>query len=162
MNKPVDLLVGRLKEAQQSLLKSLDGIPDSELRIPPSDGEWSVAQVCAHVVEMQLNWLKRAERISELPDVGRNETERKRRLSEVTDHAGDDIDQVTRRIHGANEEALRILGGLTPAHLELEGIRGGEPITARHLVENSVIKHIHTHAEQINESRRTVHGRTQA
>ncbi len=158
MSDSIDDVVERLEESHTHLRVSLEGIPDEELYTVPSDGEWSVAQVCAHVVEMQLLWLRKAQGISELPDVGRTEEDRERRLSEVADHATDAISEITRRLDGANEEALRILRGLPPGHLELEGIRDGTPTTTRQLVENSVINHIRGHAEQIDETRRAVRG----
>lgn len=156
MDSLIDDFVQRLEDAQARLRKALEHIPEFELHTQPSDGGWSVAQVCAHVVEMQIFWLSKAQGVIGHPDVGRTEKDRERRLSEVSDHATDDIKEVTSRLDEANEDALRILRELSPGHLELEGVRDGKPTTIRHLIEGSVINHVRVHAEQIEETRRAV------
>ena len=156
MGSLIDDFAQRLEDAQARLRKSLERIPEFELHAQPSDGGWSVAQVCAHVVEMQLFWLRKAQEVIEHPDVGRTEKDRERRLSEVSDHAADDINEVTSRPNDANKDALRILRELPTGHLELEGVRDGKPTTVRHLIESSVINHVRVHAEQIEETRRAV------
>ena len=55
----------RLEASQGALMDALDGITEAELHTPPSEGEWTVAEICAHVIEMQPLWAGKAARIED-------------------------------------------------------------------------------------------------
>ena len=149
-----DALAGRLAAAQEALLAALDGVTDAELRTPPSDGEWTIAQVCAHVIEMQPLWAGKAARILDTPEVGRTPDEAEQRVVEIERHAGDDIDAILDRLADSGAEALEILNGMENA--QLNALDGTGSFTGRSVVERYIISHIEEHAAQIREARSTL------
>jgi len=134
------------------LIGELQGIGDAELYTPPAEGEWSVAQACAHVVEMEVLWMSKAANLAEQPDIARTEEEVERRLVEIDGHARDALDTIVQRLRDGNEQALGILRGMRPADLERPGtLRGSQ--TGRQVIERVVIEHIEEHAAQVAEAR---------
>ena len=65
----------RLEASQSALMDALDGITEAELHSAPSEGEWTVAEICAHVIEMQPLWAGKAARIEGVSDLGRTPEE---------------------------------------------------------------------------------------
>src|SRR5215212_6262172 len=47
-------IVDALRSFQSRLLLALHGIPESELRRPESEGRWSIADVVAHLGQIEL------------------------------------------------------------------------------------------------------------
>ena len=138
-----------LEAAQQGLAASLKGITDSELHTAPEEDEWTVAEVCAHVIEMQPMWLQKIANAAEDPDLERSVAEIDRRTAAVDAHAGDDIDVVRRRLREANDVTLAVLRGIEPSTLATQTNRG----TAEEAVRTLVIDHLWKHTEQVTFAR---------
>ena len=152
MPDSIEELAVRLDRTMRVLVGELHGISDAELYTPPAEGEWSVAQVCAHVVEMEVLWMRKAANLAEQPDVARTEEEVERRLAEIAAHARDPLDTIVQRLRDANGQALSILREMRPADLDQPGTLRG-PVTGRQVIERVVIEHIEEHATQIAEAR---------
>jgi uncharacterized damage-inducible protein DinB len=134
-----------------ALIGELQGISDAELYTPPAEGEWSVAQACAHVVEMEVLWMRKAASLAEQPDIARTDAEEERRLVEIDGHARDALETIVQRLRDGNEQALGVLRGMRPADLERPGnLRGS--LTGRQVIEQVVIEHIEEHAAQVAEA----------
>ena len=154
MADPIEELAVRLEQVLHGLIRELNGITDAELYTPPAEGEWSVAQVCAHVVEMEVLWLRKAASLSEQPEIGRTQAEVEQRTAEIAAHARDPLDTIVQRLRDANGQALSILRDMRPADLDQPGTLRG-PITGLQVIERVVIEHIEEHAAQVAEARRS-------
>lgn len=56
----VHALLRELDMAHEAVERALEGITQQELYTPPREGEWSVAQVLAHSIEMEPFWVRKA------------------------------------------------------------------------------------------------------
>jgi uncharacterized damage-inducible protein DinB len=148
----IEELAVRLERALHGLIGKLNGISDAELYTPPADGEWSVAQVCAHVVEMEVLWMSKAASLAEQPEIGRTQAEVERRTAEIAAHARDPLGTIVQRLRNANGQALHTLRDMRPADLDQPGTLRG-PVTGRQVIERVVIEHIEEHAAQIADAR---------
>ena len=127
----------------------------------PAPGEWTVAQLLAHIAEIQSFWMGKAVLITreDDPNVSRSEVENDIRVAAVTDHSSDPLERLVRELAEANSDTLQSLGGLSLHDLGRPGHRGeGNPITAKEVVQ-SLTKHVQEHARQITESLRLIRER---
>ena len=147
-------LMQELEAAQRRVTDALKRISGSELHAAPAEGEWTVAEICAHVIEMQTLWLKKISNVDKEPKFERSEEEIQRRTGEIEAHASDDIDLVRRRLQDANNASVAILQGIEPAKLDISTERG----TAEEDVRARVINHLSDHAEQIVKTRVALRG----
>ena len=152
----VEEVAARLEAAQGAFMDSLDGITEVELNTPPADGEWSVAEICAHVIEMQPLWAAKAADIGAASGVGRTAEEAERRGAEIDKHAGDDAATVRGRLTDAGAEALDILRGMGDADLDASDATG--EFTGRGVFERYIVAHMDEHSAEIRRVR-TVLGR---
>ena len=146
----------RLEAAQAALMDSLEGITDAELHTPPSEGEWTVAEICAHVIEMQPLWAGKAASLGAASQMGRTPEEVERRTAEVELHAGDDAGTVQERLAAAGAEALGILRDMGDAGLNAGDAAG--TLTGRGIIERYIIAHMAEHGAEIRRVR-TAFGR---
>ena len=144
-------MAARLEAAQGALMDALDGITEEELHTPPSEGEWTVAEICAHVIEMQPLWAGKAAGIGAASEVGRTLEETERRTAEIALHASDDADTVRERLRAAGSEALGNLRGMGEAGLDASD--ASESLTGREVMQRYLVDHIVEHAAQIEEVR---------
>jgi len=142
----------RLHASRQEVLTALDDITNAELHSAAAAGDWTVAEVCAHVIEMQMLWLRKIANSAGDPDLKRSEAEVERRTALIEAHAQDDIGTIRRRLEEANNWSVGILRGIGSATLETETSRG----TAREAIHSLVISHLSEHAKQINDIRSTL------
>jgi uncharacterized damage-inducible protein DinB len=148
----VDSLVQDLEDAQREIFNALEDIPDSELHTAPAENEWTVAELCAHVIEMEPLWLEKIADIVRNPKLQRVEAEVERRTAEVEAHGKDNIDKILRRLWEANSSARGFLRILDPNTLGTRTDRG----TAEEGFRSLVINHMLEHADQIRNTRVTV------
>ena len=147
-------LMQDLEAAQRRVLDALKRISDIELHTAPVEGEWTVAEICAHVIEIQPLWLKKVSNLDKEPKLERSAEEIERRTGEIEAHANDDANLARRRLQDANSATVAILQGIEPAKLEVSTDRG----TAEEDVRARVINHLSDHAEQIVKTRVALRG----
>ena len=133
-------------------MASLSGSTESELHTAPANGEWTVAEVCAHVIEMQTLWLQKIANVAQDSDLERSVAEIDRRTAEVAAHATDDFETIQRRMEEANSKAIGILNGIPESTFDTQTNRG----TAEEAVESLVLRHLSGHVEQISDTRATL------
>ena len=147
----VEEMAARLGAAQGGFMDSLDGITEAELHTPPSEGKWTVAEICAHVIEMQPLWARKAAGIGAASGVGRTAEEAERRGAEIDKHAGDDAATVRDRLAAAGAEALGILRGMGDSGLDASDATG--EFTGRGVFERYIIAHMDEHSTEIRRVR---------
>jgi len=147
-----------LRGAHQVVMDSIDGITEEEIRQVPAPGEWTVAQLMAHIAEIEYFWMEKAVVITREsdPNITRTDVENDRRSAAVTDHAGDPLDSLIRDLAAANDSAVATTGEIAPADLSVLGHRGEDnPITVEGVIQY-LAGHMEEHARQITESRRLI------
>lgn len=153
----VAALAARVKQAQDTLTASLEGITEGELYSAPKEGEWSVAEILAHICEMQPFWMGKVGLMlrESNPDVARTDEERELRIRAVQEHRSDPLPTILERLKEASEHALQAVSRLSAEDLERPGHRpDGTSTTVRGLIERNIIAHLEEHARQIEETRR--------
>ena len=155
----------RIRELQEGLLgahaqvaKAVEGLSEAEAHQVPEPEEWTIAQLLAHIAEIQAFWTAKAILITQEddPNITRTAVENDIREAAVTGQAHDSMADLLPRCQEANESAIRLIGGIDPAHLERPGHRGEDnPITVQGVI-RYLIAHVEEHVRQIAESRRLI------
>ncbi|MBL15835.1 MAG: hypothetical protein CL767_01420 [Chloroflexi bacterium] len=154
----IPVLQEKLRSAHQAVMKSIDGVAGAEIRQVPAPGEWSVAQLLAHIAEIQYFWMEKAVLITQEddPNITRSDVENDRRAAAVEDHASDSLDTLIKSLAAANESAVAATGDLSSEDLPILGHRGeNNPITVEGVVQYLAL-HVEEHAHQVSESRRLI------
>jgi uncharacterized damage-inducible protein DinB len=147
-----------LRSARDAVLSAIEGISEPEAHQVPAPEEWMVAQLLAHIEEIQSYWMSKVIQITreDNPNVNRTHDEGRQRVAAVTDHAQDSLAGLTRRMIDANAEVVAAVGRIDPKDLARVGHRGeGNPVTAGGLIQ-SLAAHVEEHAGQIVEARRLI------
>lgn len=154
----ITVLQEKLRSAHQAVMNSIDGVTEAEIRQVPAPGEWTVAQLLAHIAEIQYFWMEKAVLIAQEddPNITRSDVENDRRAAAVGDHAGDSLDLLIQSLAAANESAVTATGEIAPENLAILGHRGeNNPITVEGVV-RFLAQHVEEHAHQVSESRRLI------
>ena len=139
-----------LRSPHQDVMEAIDGIAELEIRKGPVPDEWTVAQLMAHIAEIQYFWMEKAVLIT------RSDVENDRHAAAVEDHAGDSLAELIRGLAAANESAFGATGRIAPGDLGILGHRGeNNPITVEGMI-RYLASHVEEHANQITESRRLI------
>ena len=147
-----------LRSAHRDVMEAVEGIAEPEIRQVPAPDEWTVAQLMAHIAEIQYFWMEKAVLITQEddPNITRSDVENDRRAAAVEDHAGDALDELVRGLAAANESAVDATGRTAPGDLGILGHRGdNNPITVEGVI-RYLATHVAEHATQITESRRLI------
>jgi len=155
----------RIKELQEALLgahaqvaRAVEELPETEAHQVPAPGEWTIAQLLAHIAEIQAFWTAKAILITQEddPNITRTAVENDIREAAVTGQAHDSMADLLPRCQEANERAIQLIGGIDPAYLGRPGHRGEDnPITVQGVI-RYLIGHVEEHVRQIAESRRLI------
>jgi uncharacterized damage-inducible protein DinB len=154
----ITVLQEKLRSAHQAVMNSIDGVTEAEIRQVPAPGEWTVAQLLAHIAEIQYFWMEKAVLIAQEddPNITRSDVENDRRAAAVEDHAGDSLDLLIQSLAAANESAVTATGEIAPENLAILGHRGeNNPITVEGVV-RFLAQHVEEHAHQVSESWRLI------
>ena len=148
-----------LRSAHQDVMEAIDGIAELEIRQVPVLDEWTVAQLMAHIAEIQYFWMEKAVLITQEDDpniITRRDVENDRRAAAVEDHARDSLDELIRGLAAANESAFGATGLIATGDLGILGHRGeNNPIAVEGVI-RYLASHVEEHADQITESRRLI------
>ncbi|MFN3975119.1 MAG: DinB family protein [Dehalococcoidia bacterium] len=154
----VHALLRELDMAHEAVERALEGITQQELYTPPREGEWSVAQVLAHSIEMEPFWVRKAllVRQQDTPTFARaTEAEREQRLRAVQEHGRDPLPVILSRMGEAHAEAVAALLRLEEADLARPCVYQGRRMTVQGFVEG-VVRHLREHEAQIRATREAV------
>ena len=151
---PIQRVASQLESAHRQLAAALDGATGAELYTAPVEGEWTVAQVCAHVVEMQVLWMAKIADVATTPELARTDEDQRDRQMAVSDHANDPLPTIEARLQAANEEALGLLRGMAGDFID----RPFGDETPQQSIDRLITSHIEDHARQITEARNSVGG----
>lgn len=154
----ISALQEKLRSAHQAVMASIDGVQEPDIRRVPAPDEWTVAQLLAHIAEIEYFWMEKAVLITteDDPNITRSDVENDRRTAAVVDHAGDSLDQLVSGLAVANESAVATVGKIAPDDLSNLGHRGeNNPLTVEGVID-FLVKHVEERANQIRESLRLI------
>ena len=126
-----------LRSTHQDVMEAIDGIAELEIRQVPVPDEWTVAQLMAHIAEIQYFWMEKAVLITKEfdPNITRSDVENDRRAAAVVDRAGDSLEEHIWSLTAANESAVATTGKIPHGDLTTLGHRGeNNPITVKGVV----------------------------
>ena len=162
MASEAEALVQLLQGAQARFQAALQGISEAELRTPPREGEWTVAQVVGHVAELQPFWMRKVLLMVTLenPSVARTPEEQEQRVRAVAEAEGMPWPELERRLQESAAQALELARRLRDGDLRRLGTRGdGQAVTVQQMVERFIAGHLEEHARQVEATRRAVAAR---
>jgi anti-sigma factor ChrR (cupin superfamily) len=144
-----------LLDFQSRLLLSIHGIAEADLTRPEKDGAWSIANVIAHLgdVELLSAWRLRQMLTVDEPELTRIDQEAW--IARL--HAGESVAEALERFWVLRRQNVRLIASLGPDDLKRQAMhpRLGR-ITVARLVE-SVVEHQEKHLQQIERIKRA-HG----
>ena len=146
-----------LRAAKDRVMSAITGITEAEARQVPAPGEWCVAQLLAHVAEIQGFWVDKAVLITneDNTQITRSDVENDLRIAAVTDTAEDPLEDLIQSVDIACDEAVEMIGQIDPIDLDRLGHREANPLTAGGVIEY-LAKHVSDHAVQITEARQQI------
>ncbi len=153
----IETLQQALRSARDAVLASIEGVTEEEAHLVPAPDEWTVAQLLAHIAEIQSFWMERAFMIiqEDDPQITRSAVENDERAAAVEDHSQDSVEVLKQMVQAANDEAVAASGRIGPSDLSRPGHREANPITVAGVVEY-LAGHVKLHADQIVESLRLI------
>jgi uncharacterized damage-inducible protein DinB len=151
-------LVDDLRNARSDLLAECDGASDAELRQRPSDGEWALIELLAHIPDVDRYYLSEARAIRDEPGHMFVYFDEEAWARENADAIRREARAVRFAMAWAHKEVVRWAESLTPDELDRAG---GHPrtgsITVRQMLER-IANHDRNHAEQVRSIRSSIAG----
>jgi hypothetical protein len=152
-NEKIQDITAQVKAAQALFEQTVAGVAPEAFHRAPREGEWSPAQVVAHVNESSIFLVGNAIRMSteDNPFIGRDEAGMQARDQAIALHSQDSPVEALRLVREANSLVLGMVERLTDADLARTGQhpRLGAPTVERIL--EMVVNHLGDHIWQIKE-----------
>lgn len=148
-----------LRAALAEVVASVQGVSEGEARQIPEPDEWTVAQLLAHIAEIQGFWMEKAVLITKEndPQITRTAVENDLRIAAVEDHSQGSVADLLAQVSAANEKAIATTATIDAKALDRPGHREDNPMTVAGVIEY-LAGHVRLHAEQIIETRRVIRG----
>lgn len=146
-----------LRSAHTAVIASAQGVSEEDAHQIPEPDEWTVAQLLAHIAEIQGFWMEKAVLITKEddPQITRTAVENDLRIAAVEDHSQDNVADLLAQVARANEKAVATTASIGPKDLNRPGHREDNPMTVAGVIEY-VAGHVKLHAGQIIETRRVI------
>jgi len=146
-----------LRAAHAEVIASVEEVSEVEAHQIPEPDEWTVAQLLAHIAEIQGFWMEKAVLITKEddPQITRTAVENDIRIAAVIDRSQDSVADLLTRVARATEDAIATAGGIDPKNLSRPGHREDNPMTVAGVIEY-IAAHVKNHAAQIDETRRVI------
>ena len=157
-NTGVEDIVEELKESQTQLLNSVGQLSEENAHLVPAPDEWTVAQLLAHIAEIQEFWTAKAILMTkeDRPEITRNSVENDIREQTVINKAGSRIPELLAQCQSIHETTIMTLRSISPSDLQKPGFRGeNNPVTVIEVL-HSLVGHINEHIEQIKRTKRLI------
>ena len=156
-DKLTERLQDSLRAALAAVIDSVQGVSEEEAHQIPEPDEWTVAQLLAHIAEIQGFWMDKAVLITKEddPQITRTAVENDLRLAAVEDNSQGSVADLLAQVSDANEKAIATAAGIDANDLNRPGHREENPMTVAGVIEY-IAGHVKLHAGQIIESRRVI------
>lgn len=146
-----------LRAAHAAVIDSVKGVSEEEAHEIPEPDEWTVAQLLAHIAEIQGFWMEKAILITreDDPQITRTAVENDVRIAAVQDHSHDSVVDLLDQVAAANQKAIATTGRIDPKDLNRAGHREDNPMTVAGVIDY-IAGHVKLHGNQIIETRRVI------
>ena len=154
----IEAIVEGLKESQTHLINTVWQLSEETAHLVPAPDEWTVAQLLAHIAEIQEFWTAKAVLMTkeDRPEITRNSVENDIREQTIINKAGSRISELLEQCQNIHEATIRTLGSISPSDLQRPGFRGeNNPVTVIEVL-HSLVRHINEHIEQIERTKRLI------
>lgn len=151
----------QLGTSHVELMRWLDGVDSARFYEPLADGEWTVLENLAHLVELQPYWAKQALYVANNPDqpFGRTHDDPVR-VGWIEAHGSDRFPAVRSQLERANREAREILSTIPDGSWSSKGVHSRrEVMTLHEITESFLTGHFREHLEQVQKTYDAVLGR---
>ena len=148
-----------LKESHKQVIHSVKKISEEQTHLIPAPNEWIVAQLLAHIAEIQQFWTSKAILMinEDCPKITRNAVENDIREQTVINKAYESVTELLAQCQRIHEETVASLQTIGPSDLQRSGFRGEDHPVKVIEVPQSLIMHINEHIQQIGTSMRLIH-----
>jgi uncharacterized damage-inducible protein DinB len=139
----------QLTTLNDEFIGSLDWVSDEAWTRRRGEGEWSIAEIVGHVIELEPYWAEQAARLAEHPgsEVGR-QLDDPRRLSGPERGLALSAKDARGQLARSGEQAAELLRRIPDAAWTTTGTWRGNTITVAELVRRHLIEHVREHLEQ--------------
>jgi len=157
MSERLSALRTALEEAQARLSALLDGVEREDLLYrAPAPGEWSAAEVLAHIAEMEPFWMRKCLAMRERPDVVIQRVtpeERSARLSALERWGRAPLSDLRALLEEAHRSARAMLASLSEEDLNRTAHRPPDrTMTLEEVVREIIIAHLEEHTRQVEQA----------
>lgn len=146
--------IARIETTVDQLLGEIERLPADVLYREPTQGEWPVMSILAHLEELLPFWAQQAADMAASPDrtIGRN-LDDPRRVVPIAEHGHDSLEAIVPRIRASLDECLATLRSIPSDRWQVVGqhLHRG-PMTPEQVVEAFLCNHTREHAAQIRET----------
>ena len=157
-NTGVENIVENLKQSQTQLLNTVGQLSEEPAHLAPAPDEWTVAQLLAHIAEIQEFWTSKAILMTkeDRPEITRNSVENDIREQTVINKAGSTIVELLEQCQNIHEATISTIRTISPSDLQRPGFRGeNNPVTVIEVL-RSLVGHINEHIQQIERTKRLI------
>jgi uncharacterized damage-inducible protein DinB len=144
----------RLRQAQEAFKAQLAGVTESQFHQAPKEGEWSPAEIVAHICESPSFFVAKAIRMTleDTPFIGRSEEDLQTRLRAIADHSQDRLEVALDMLERANALVLKAVGRLKDEQLHKKGRHPQRGVVTVQQVLESIVSHIEEHTRQLSDT----------
>ncbi|MBI2907083.1 MAG: DinB family protein [Chloroflexi bacterium] len=141
----------RVAAAQEALDRELAGLNEAQFHKTPREGEWSPADIVAHICESPTLTMTHVLRIAteDNPTVGRTPADVEARLRVLAEHANDSLAVALAALAQANAQVLKGVASLSDEQLDRQGQHTSWGVVTTESVLDRLISHYEDHARQI-------------
>ena len=120
-----------LRAAHDAVVASVRGVTEEEAHQIPEPDEWTVAQLLAHIAEIQGFWMEKAVLITreDDPQITRTDVENDLRTAAVEDHSQESVATLLAQAAAANQAAIARVAEIDPKDFDRPGHRETNPMT---------------------------------
>jgi uncharacterized damage-inducible protein DinB len=153
MSKTVDVYKLEIKKSINQLVALVEGTPENQLYWKPSEQEWSLMEVLAHVEEVVGYWVTELQRVIASPGTawGRGMDD-PARLEAIKNAPNRSFEEVKEGINKAKTLTLAAFDRIKDEDLEIESPHRNPKFgvkNLRFLVDHFLVEHIEKHVTQV-------------
>ncbi len=144
-----------VSESINRIIETVNGLSEETIRWNPSEEEWSIMQIMAHIVEAVPYWLDEINELVQSPgkEWGRNHLQQ-RRLDAVSQAAADatSVTEMLQKLENIKQQVKEGIENLTPEQLAAEAPSrnpnfGTKPLSF--IIDHLIDQHVNKHEGQI-------------
>lgn len=161
-NPNVEAIRLSVQRSCTELSELIDGplakLDEHKLYMLPGEGEWSIMQNLAHIIEFMPYWSSEIEKLVAHPGQNFGRTmQQEGRLKAIEEHSRDSLKQVKENLPSSYGKLDEVLGRLKDSDLELTGvhIKFGKK-SLEWFIEDFVTQHLINHVEQMRLCLKTI------